>query len=164
MVALLRPQSRGAVSLASADPLAAPRIQHQFLSVGRDLVVLKRGLRILREIVARKPVRGFIAREITPPGAASTTEAALEAHVRAQSVIVNHALGTCKMGVDSDPDAVLDEQLRVRGVDGLRVVDASALPDAIGGNINAAVIMIAERAADLIRNDHTGASHGVFTQ
>ncbi len=150
MVALLRPESRGAVTLTSNDPLAPPRIAHAFLSAARDLAVLKRGLRIVRDIVARKPMRDFIAKEITP--SSGMTDEALEAHVRGQSVIVNHALGTCKMGIDSDAGAVLDEELRVRGVDALRVVDASAMPDAIGGNINAAVIMIAERAADLIRN------------
>jgi len=150
LVALLRPESRGAVSLASANPLAPPRIQHQFLSTGRDLAVLKRGLRILRDMADRNPLRDFIARELTPPGREGMGGSALEGHIRAQSVTVNHALGTCKMGIDADPGAVVDEQLRVRGVEALRVVDASVMPDAVGGNINAAVIMFAERAADLI--------------
>jgi choline dehydrogenase-like flavoprotein len=152
LIALLRPQSRGRLSLASADPLAPPRIQHQFLSSGRDLAVCKRGLHILRDMAHRKPLRDFIAREFTPPGCEGLGDDALEGHIRAQSVTVNHALGTCKMGIDADPGAVVDDQLRVRGVDALRVVDASAMPDAVGGNINAAVIMIAERAAELIRN------------
>jgi choline dehydrogenase/4-pyridoxate dehydrogenase len=151
LVALLRPESRGTVTLASADPLAPPRIQHQFLSAGRDLTVLRRGLRILKDIASRKPLRDFIARELAAPDALGMTDAALEAHIRSQSVTVNHLLGTCKMGIDTDPDAVVDEQLRVKGAEGLRVVDASVMPDAIGGNINAAVIMIAERAAEIVR-------------
>jgi choline dehydrogenase-like flavoprotein len=150
LIALLRPESRGTVSLASSDPLAPPRIQHQFLSTAHDLAVLKRGLRIVRDMANRKPLREFIARELTPPGCEGLNDDALEGHIRAQSVTVNHALGTCKMGMDADAGAVVDEQLRVRGIDGLRVVDASVMPDAIGGNINAAVIMMAERAADLI--------------
>jgi choline dehydrogenase/4-pyridoxate dehydrogenase len=152
LVALLRPESRGAVALGSGDPFAPPRIEHQFLSTARDVAVLRRGLRILRDIASRRPLRDFIAREITPPGCEGMSDEALEEHIRSQSVIVNHALGTCKMGTDRDPASVVDDQLRVRGVDGLRVVDASVMPDAIGGNINAAVIMIAERAAELIGN------------
>jgi choline dehydrogenase-like flavoprotein len=149
LVALLRPESRGTVTLASADPLAPPKIQHQFLSAGRDVKVLKRGLRILKDIAARKPLRDFIARELAAPDALGMSDAALAAHIRTQSVTVNHVLGTCKMGIGSD--AVVDEQLRVRGIEGLRVVDASVMPDAIGGNINAAVIMIGERAAEIVR-------------
>jgi choline dehydrogenase-like flavoprotein len=149
LVALLRPESRGSVALASADPLAPPKIQHNFLSSSRDMMVLRSGLRILRDIASRKPMQDFLARELTAPDAAGMSDAALDAHIRGQSVTVNHCLGTCKMGVDTD--AVVDDQLLVRGAEALRVVDASVMPDAIGGNINAAVIMIAERAAELIR-------------
>jgi choline dehydrogenase-like flavoprotein len=151
LVALLRPESHGSVSLASADPLAAPHIQHRFLSAGRDREVLRRGLRIMRDIASRAPLRDFIARELCAPDAAGMSDAALDAHIRGQSVTVNHCLGTCKMGTDTDAGAVVDDRLRVRGAEALRVVDASVMPDAIGGNINAAVIMIAERAADMIR-------------
>jgi choline dehydrogenase-like flavoprotein len=149
LVALLRPESRGSVTLASADALAPPVIQHQFLSRARDMEVLRRGLRIMRDLASRKPLRDFIDRELTAPDAAGMSDAALDAHIRGQSVTVNHCLGTCRMGIDTG--AVVDEELRVRGAEALRVVDASVMPDAIGGNINAAVIMIAERAADLIR-------------
>jgi choline dehydrogenase-like flavoprotein len=151
MVALLRPHSRGGVSLASADPLAAPVIRPNLLAAARDLDVLKRGLRIVRDLAASFPLQAFIGQEIVAPGTAGTTDAALEAHIRTFAVTVNHPLGTCKMGTDRDREAVVDDQLRVRGAQGLRVVDASVMPDAIGGNINAAVIMIAERAADLIK-------------
>jgi choline dehydrogenase-like flavoprotein len=146
---LLRPESRGSVALASADPLAPPKIQHNFLSSSRDMMVLRSGLRILRDIASRKPMQDFLARELTAPDAAGMSDAALDAHIRGQSVTVNHCLGTCKMGIDTY--AVVDDQLLVRGAEALRVVDASVMPDAIGGNINAAVIMIAERAAELIR-------------
>ncbi len=151
LVAMLRPESRGTVALTSADPLAPPRIQHRFLSTGRDMAVLRRGLRILKDIASRKPLCDFIARELAAPDAVGMSDAALDAHIRGQSVTVNHVLGTCKMGIDTDRTAVVDEQLRVRGAEALRVVDASVMPDAIGGNINAAVIMLAERAADLVR-------------
>jgi choline dehydrogenase-like flavoprotein len=151
MVALLRPQSRGSVTLRSADPLAAPVIRPNLLATEADLAVLKRGLRIVRDLAGRTPLQAFIGQEIVAPGTAGMTDAALEAHVRAFAVTVNHPLGTCRMGAERDPGAVLDDRLRVRGAQGLRVVDASAMPDTVGGNINAAVIMIAERAADLIK-------------
>jgi choline dehydrogenase-like flavoprotein len=151
MVALLRPQSRGSVALRNADPLAAPMIRPNLLATGRYLAVLKRGLGIVRDLASRSPLRGFIGQEIVAPGTGGITDAALDAHVRAFAVTVNHPLGTCRMGADNDSGAVVDDRLRVRGAQGLRVVDASVMPDAIGGNINAAVIMIAERAADLIK-------------
>jgi choline dehydrogenase/4-pyridoxate dehydrogenase len=85
------------------------------------------------------------------PGPAKTSDAELDAHIRAIAITVHHPLGTCRMGVEGDAMAVVDPELRVRGVEGLRVVDASVMPDLVGGNINAAVTMIAERASDLIR-------------
>ena len=92
----------------------------------------------------------FSAREIAP-GAGAATDAELDAHIRTDSITVHHPLGTCKMGVASDPLAVVDAELRVFGAEGLRVVDGSVMPDLVGGNINAPIIMIAEKAADLIR-------------
>jgi choline dehydrogenase/4-pyridoxate dehydrogenase len=79
------------------------------------------------------------------------SDADIDTHIRATAITVHHPLGTCKMGVESDPGAVVDTECRVFGIDGLRVVDASVMPDLVGGNINAPVIMIAEKAADLIR-------------
>ena len=96
------------------------------------------------------PLRPFAAAEIAP-GPDGWSDAALDAHIRATAITVHHPLGTCRMGAESDEMAVVDGTLRVRGVDALRVVDASVMPDLVGGNINAAVIMIAEKAADLIR-------------
>jgi 4-pyridoxate dehydrogenase len=107
-------------------------------------------LRIVREIANQAPLRPFIAGEIAP-GADKTSDQAIDAHIRATGISVHHPLGTCKIGTADDTTAVVDGELRVFGIDGLRVVDASVMPDLVGGNINAPVIMIAEKAADLIR-------------
>jgi 4-pyridoxate dehydrogenase len=146
-VVLLRPESRGTIALASADPAKHPIIRQGLLSVDRDWRKLSAGIRIFREL-ARLPRLGpHVSREIGP-GDAVTSDRDLEAYVRKTAVTAHHPCGTCRMGVDGD--AVVDDELRVRGVDGLRVVDASVFPDLVGGNINAPVIMIAEKAADLI--------------
>jgi 4-pyridoxate dehydrogenase len=105
---------------------------------------------MMREIGSRPALRPFIAAE-TAPGPACESDAAIDAHIRATAITVHHPLGTCRMGPASDGLAVVDPELKVLGVDGLRVVDASVMPDLVGGNINAPVIMIAEKAADLIR-------------
>jgi choline dehydrogenase-like flavoprotein len=144
---LLRPHSRGQVLLRSADPADRVRIRQNFLSDPRDLPVLRAGLKLLREVAAQAPLDPFRGRE-TGPGADLTTDAELDAYIRATPATAHHPCGTCRMGVDAD--AVVDGSLRVHGVDGLRVADASVMPDLVGGNINAAVIMIAEKAADLI--------------
>jgi 4-pyridoxate dehydrogenase len=147
---VLRPESRGHLELASADPRQPPRIRQNFLATDRDWATLRAGLRLVREVGRQSALRRFAAGEIAPgPEKASDDE--LDTHVRATAISVHHPLGTCKMGVASDPLAVVDGELRVFGIDGLRVVDASVMPDLVGGNINAPVIMIAEKAADLIR-------------
>jgi len=111
---------------------------------------LRAGLRIARDVCRQAPMRPFMAKEIAPePNAA--TDADLDAHIRQNGITVHHPLGTCKMGLASDEMAVVDGELRVLGVENLRVVDGSAMPDLVGGNINAPIIMIAERAADYIR-------------
>jgi len=149
-VVLLRPESRGHVSLASSDPRAPMRIVQNFLTTDRDAATLRAGLRLARDVGRQAPLRPFAAAE-TAPGPDGWFDAALDAHIRDTAITVHHPLGTCRMGAASDDMAVVDSELRVRGVDALRVVDASVMPDLIGGNINAAVIMIAEKAADLIR-------------
>jgi 4-pyridoxate dehydrogenase len=142
VVVLLRPESRGRVELASADPMRAPLIRQNFLSVPADWAKLRKGVRLARAVSAQTSLQKFIAKELGGP---KESDADIDAHIRATSITVHHPLGTCRMG------EVVDEALRVKGVEGLRVVDASVMPDLVGGNINAPIMMIAERAADLIR-------------
>jgi choline dehydrogenase len=145
---LLHPRSRGRVSLRSPDPLAKPRIAFNALAEPEDLASLIRGLRAARRIYATRPQADLIDREITP-GPAVESDAQLEAHIRATASMTQHPVGTCSMAPGQGQ--VVDPQLRVRGVDGLRVADASIMPTVPGGNTYGAVLMIAERAADLIR-------------
>jgi len=144
-VALLRPKSRGRVSLRSADPRAAMRIQLNFLGDADDLKVLRAGMRMAVDVGRQRPIAPFVGAEVTT----LNTDAEIDAHIRATGITVYHPIATCRMG--SDGDSVVDPECRVRGVEALRVVDASVMPDLIGGNINAVVIMIAEKAADMIR-------------
>ncbi|MGC2411785.1 MAG: GMC oxidoreductase, partial [Stellaceae bacterium] len=134
----------------SADPQTPPRIRQNFLATEGDRRTIRDGLKLVRRIVGAAPLSTFVARELAP-GADKQSDADLDAYIRATAATAHHPLGTCKMGPRSDRMAVVDAELRVNGVDGLRVVDASVMPDLVGGNINAPVIMIAERAADLIR-------------
>jgi 4-pyridoxate dehydrogenase len=147
---LLRPESRGHIELASRDPRVPVRIRQNFLATENDWATLRAGVRIAREVGEQAPLAGFAANEIAP-GQTCRSDAEIDAYIRATAITVHHPLGTCRMGRASDPAAVVDPDLRVLGVDGLRVVDASVMPDLVGGNINAPVIMIAEKAADLIR-------------
>jgi 4-pyridoxate dehydrogenase len=147
---LLRPESRGRIELASADPRTPVRIHQNFLATDNDWATLRAGVRLVREIAKQAPLAPFVTGEIAP-GQECRSDGQIDGHIRATAITVHHPLGTCKMGRASDPAAVVDPELKVLGTDGLRVVDASVMPDLIGGNINAAVIMIAEKAADLIR-------------
>ena len=149
-VVLLRPESRGSIMLGSSDPLAHPRIKQGLLSTANDWKTLRDGIVLFRDLAHRPELKPFVARELGP-GPDVTNDAQLEAYTRSTAVTAHHPSGTCKMGTDTDPMAVVDDALRVRGVDGLRVVDASVFPDLVGGNINAPVIMIAERVAELVR-------------
>ena len=146
-VCVLRPKSRGSVGLSSADPMAAPRIDPQFLSDPEDLAVLIKGARKTRQLMQTEPLAGYIHKELFIKE--EPDDAALEQHIRARSDTIYHPVGTCKMG--QDDMAVVDPELKVRGLAGLRVVDASVMPRLIGGNTNAPTIMIAEKAADMIR-------------
>jgi choline dehydrogenase-like flavoprotein len=143
----LYPKSRGRVSLASADPRAYPLIDPNLLGAPEDLPPLVRGLELARRIVAAAAFAPYGAHEVQP-GAAVQGEAALGEYVRRVASTVHHPVGTCRMGVDAD--SVVDPQLRVRGVEALRVVDASVFPRLVGGNTNAAVVMVAEKATDMI--------------
>jgi 4-pyridoxate dehydrogenase len=149
-IVMLHPESRGEVTLISRDPAAHPRILQKFLSRDADWRALRAAVRITRDIASQNPMQKFIAREIAP-GGNQQTDAEIDAYIRNTAITVHHPAGTCRMGRDSDESAVVDAQLRLRGVAALRIVDASVIPELPGGNINAAVIMIAEKAADLIR-------------
>jgi 4-pyridoxate dehydrogenase len=149
-IVLLRPQSRGSIGLASADPFAHPRIRQKLLATDRDWSTMRKAVALFRDIARHRAIAPFIAHELGPlAGLRSDDE--LEHWVRTTAVTAHHPAGTCRIGQASDPLAVVDPELRVHGTQGLRVVDASVFPDLVGGNINAAVIMIAERASDLIR-------------
>jgi choline dehydrogenase len=144
MVMQLHPESRGTVELRSADPLEKPRIDLNLLSTPADVADIRGGIAAVRRIFAESPLCEMISAEIAPG-----THADLDDFIRNNLKITQHPTGTCRMG--EDPEAVVDSELRVRGVTDLRVVDASVMPTVPGANINAAVIMIAERASDLIR-------------
>ncbi|NJM81860.1 MAG: FAD-binding protein [Tabrizicola sp.] len=144
-VCVLRPESRGTVGLADPNPRSAPRIDPNFLSDPRDLQTLVAGARIMDTILAAAPLAPWRGRRFYP---VDGSDAALIADIRARADTIYHPVGTCRMG--HDPLAVTDPDLRVRGIAGLRVVDASVMPRLVGGNTNAPTIMIAERAADLI--------------
>lgn len=146
---LLRPESSGHVELASADPAEKVRIHHGFFSKDTDLARLRKGLRLFERIGLQPAIQPFIGEQLAPAPMAG--DADLDRHIFSTAATAHHPLGTCRMGADAS--APVDPQLRLRGVDRLRVVDASVMPDMIGGNINAAVIMIAEKAADLIADD-----------
>jgi choline dehydrogenase-like flavoprotein len=146
---LVSPKARGQVWLRSADPLAKPRILTNSLSDPDDVASMVAGMRMAREIAATSPVADVVVRELKPGPGAETPEQ-LEAALRERLELIYHPAGTCRMSDDGD-DAVVDSQLRVHGIEGLRVVDASIFPLIPGGNTNAPTIMVAERAADLIR-------------
>ena len=148
-VVMLHPESRGRVELASADPTALALIHANFLSTDQDWRTMRSGVRMAREILAQSAATPFIKTEIAP-GTEKSDDEAIDAYVRGTAITVHHPLGTCKMAADDDPAGVVDPELRVRGVEALRVVDASVMPELISGNINAAVVAIAERASDLI--------------
>lgn len=145
---LVQPLSRGNVTLASPDPTVLARVDPQYLSRERDLTVLEYGIRYARELVHTSAFNNLRGRELAP-GEAVTSSADLRDYVRRIASTVWHPAGTCRMG--SDRNAVVDDQLRVHGIEGLRIADASVMPKLVNGNPNAAVMMIAEKAADLIR-------------
>jgi choline dehydrogenase len=144
---LMRPKSRGTVKLASADLQVSAVIDPRFLTHPDDIETMLRGFKLARRLLesdAFKPVRGV---ELLP-GPQAQSDDAIKDHIRNNFVTTFHPVGTCRMGIDAE--AVVDPDLRVRGVDRLRVVDASVMPTLIGGNTNAPTIMIAEKAADMI--------------
>lgn len=147
-VCLLRPHSRGSVQLASSDPMAAPLIDPNFLADRDDMDRMIRGFRLMRSILMQPALASLGTRELAA-SATARTDAEIEAYIRNHADTIYHPVGSCRMG-PGDLD-VVDAQLRVHGLQGLRVVDASIMPRVVGGNTNAPTIMIAEKAADLIR-------------
>jgi choline dehydrogenase-like flavoprotein len=147
-VCLLRPLSRGSVTLASAEPLDAPLIDPNFLAEPDDMARMVRAFRLARHILNQPALAQFGARELRR-SADAQTDAAIEAFIRSQADTIYHPVSTCRMG-NSAAD-VVDAELRVHGVDRLRVVDASIMPRIVGSNTNAPTIMIAEKAADMIK-------------
>jgi len=145
----LRPKSRGAIRLRSADPFAAASIEPNYLgdADGDDLRTMVEAARVSRTILGQGPFSPYRGEEIFP-GTAAQTDADMAAFIRRKAETIYHPVGTCRMG--SDGGSVVDSELHVRGIDGLRVVDASIMPTLIGGNTNAPTIMIAERASDLL--------------
>ena len=152
-VCLLRPKSRGSVTLASPDPLAAPLIDPAFLSDPDDTARLVRGFKLMRHILAQPALAQYGGREVAASSAAQT-DAEIEAYVRQHADTIYHPVGTCRMGPAhqaAEGGSVVAADLRVHGLQGLRVVDASVMPQIVGGNTNAPTIMIAEKASEVIR-------------
>jgi choline dehydrogenase-like flavoprotein len=151
VVHLMRPTSLGSVTLHSAEPRRPPRILFNYLKTAQDRADMRAGARLVREILDQPAMAPFKGEELVP-GRSVQTDAELDAWARQVTETGYHASGTCKMGPAGDPEAVVDPQLRVHGLDGLRVVDASIMPVIVSGNTNAPTVMIAEKASDLIRN------------
>jgi choline dehydrogenase len=153
-VCQLRPESRGSVRIKSPEPAAAPEIRPNYLAAERDRAVNVAGLRVLRRIMSMPAMQPFVAAEVEPGPEAESDEALLR-HCRERGGTIYHLTSTCRMGPEGDPMAVVDPRLRVRGVGRLRVVDGSVMPTLVSGNTNAAIVMIAEKAADMILADRS---------
>ncbi|MGE3245459.1 MAG: GMC family oxidoreductase [Beijerinckiaceae bacterium] len=144
----LRPESRGSITLRNADPLERPAIQANYLAAPADRIAIREGVKMCREIFAQAAFEHVRGRE-TVPGSVVQSDEEIDAFIRRTAGSIYHPVGTCRMGVDEA--SVVDEELRVRGVEGLRVVDASVMPALVSANTNAPTIMIAEKGASLIR-------------
>jgi choline dehydrogenase len=149
-VCQLRPESRGSIRIRSADPAAPPEIRINYLASEVDRTTNVEGLKILRKILHAPALAPYVVEEIDPGDKVKSDEALL-AYCRTRGTTIYHPTSTCRMG--NDPLAVVDQRLCVRGIEGLRVVDASVMPDLVSGNTNAPVIMIAEKASDMILQD-----------
>lgn len=148
-IVMLHPESRGTVELKDSDPSSLAIIRQNFLSTDADWNSLRTGVELARDVASQPALQPYIAAEIAP-GSGKTSTEEIDAHIRATSITVHHPLGTCKIGDESDRMAVVDDELRVHGIDRLRVIDASVMPDLPSGNINAPIVAMAERASDLI--------------
>jgi len=146
----LRPESRGRIGLRSADPLADPLIRANYLATSEDRRVMRECVKVGRDVVAQAALSPYRGEELSP-GPGIRTDDQIDAWVRANAETIYHPVGTCRMGTADDDRGVVDPELRVRGMASLRVVDASVMPTLVSSNTNAPTIMIAEKAADLIR-------------
>ncbi|OYY88551.1 MAG: hypothetical protein B7Y61_02005 [Rhizobiales bacterium 35-66-30] len=149
----LRPTSRGTIRLKSADAATAPAIQPQYLSTEEDRTVAADSIRVARRIVSRPALAPYRPEEILPGPAVGNDDASLATAAGNVGTTIFHPVGTAKMGLPSDPMAVVDARLRVIGIDGLRVVDASIMPTITSGNTNSPAIMIGEKGAAMILED-----------
>jgi len=148
----LRPESRGYIRIRNNDAMHPPEIQPNYLATARDRRTVVAGIRAARRIASSAPIKGLIAREVKPGIDCQSDDEILD-FVRNEGATIFHPSGTCKMGVSDDSMAVLDERLRVRGVRCLRVIDCSAMPTLVSGNTNAPIVMMAEKAVDMILED-----------
>ncbi|AGI74371.1 choline dehydrogenase BetA [Octadecabacter arcticus 238] len=153
---LMRPRSRGHVRVRSADPAEAPAITFNYLADPTDLADLRAGFKILREVLAQPTLSKFTGKEIFP-GPEVQEDDAIDAWIIETLETCYHPVGTCKMGNADAADVVVDPECKVRGIDGLRVIDASIMPEIVSANTNATAIMIAEKAADIIRGRNSAA-------
>jgi choline dehydrogenase len=153
----LYPRSRGEIRLASNDPRVAPRVNPNILADPEDAAPLLHGLRLARQLCDTPAFAPYMATEVRP-GRSTRSDAELKAYLREATATAHHPVGSCRMGIDAL--AVVDPTLRVRGIDALRVVDASVFPSIVGGNTNAPIVMVAEKTADLIMGRSNGGRHG----
>jgi len=149
-VCQLRPESKGRIGLQSADPFADPAIFANYLSSEEDRRAMREGFRIARKVASQEAFAQFQPKEFGDSANAQTDEE-IDAWIRQNAETIYHPVGTCKMGAETDPMAVVDGELKVIGIEGLRVIDASVMPTLVSGNTNAPTIMIAEKASDLLR-------------
>ena len=148
-VGQLRPESRGTIKIKSGDPEQHPAIQPNYLAATSDQQTIVDGLKLIRKINQTDALQPYISKEFLPGDQVQSDDELLQ-YARDYGNTIFHPSGTCKMGSDNDPLAVVDEQLRVRGVSGLRVADASIMPTVLSGNTNAGCIMIGEKAAAMM--------------
>jgi choline dehydrogenase len=148
-VCQLRPESRGRIGLASADPFADPAIFANYLATDEDRRALREGFKMVREVAGQEALVAIRGEEVEP-GVQVQTDEEIDAFIRKNAETIYHPVGTCRMGAAGDSMAVVDAELKVQGLVGLRVIDASVMPTLVGGNTNAGTIMIAEKAADMI--------------
>ena len=145
----LRPESRGRVGLKSADPFDDPAIFANYLAADEDRRALREGVKMMRKVAEQTALKPYRSEELFP-GPSVQTDAEIDAWIRDAAETIYHPVGTCRMGAKGDPMAVVDAELKVQGLKGLRVIDASVMPNLVGGNTNAPTIMIAEKAADML--------------